>query len=214
MRNLRAFIASWSIDPLEKQTVKRTRIRKEFDLKFRWRILAAFVNCRLKFREMGGMNFHCARIVGIIREEPQKTLSLENPRDLPQKFRPHHSPYVVATLGPRIRKEDVNIIRAQFGQLRNGFQTVAVDDRGIGKPESRDLFSRLVDALPLSLNTKKIRKGEPLRHFNEKSSLVASHVDLERRRAGPLPSSGKKVRRRFGERDQGMRRGLEERHAW
>jgi hypothetical protein len=182
-------------------------------LELRRRILATLVDCRLKLSEIGCLDFNCARIVLVVREQSQHALRFENPRGLSQKFRPHHSPLLVAALWPRIRKEDVDMIGAQFGQLSKGFQTVAVDNHRICKPKSRDLFSRFVDALPLPLDAKKVREGISSRHCGKETSLVTSHIDLKWRRASSPPTLGKQVRRRSGQGDRGMRSGSEEPHV-
>ncbi len=100
-------------------------------MKFRRRIFASVANCALKFSETRGVKFHRTGIVWVVGDKPQDSAALENPRDLAQKFRPHHSPDLVAALGPRIRKENVNIFRARVGQSTNGLQAVTVHNRCI-----------------------------------------------------------------------------------
>ena len=92
----------------------------------RW-IFASVANCSLKVGETRGVKFYRARIILVVGEKPQNSAPLENPQDLAQKFRLHHPPYLVAALRPRIRKENVNIIRARVGQSTKGISAVTVN---------------------------------------------------------------------------------------
>jgi hypothetical protein len=125
----------------------------------------------------------------------------------------HHPPNLVAALRPRVRKENVNIIRARVGQSTKGISAVTVKDRCVFKPKLKHLFSRPFDTLPLPLHTEKVREGIPSRHLDKKTSVMTSHINLKRPGTGSPPIVGKQIRRRFGERCECPLYGLEVRHA-
>jgi hypothetical protein len=125
-------------------------------LKFRLRVFTSVIRCRLKLSDIRSVRFHGTRIVWLVGDEPQDSAALENAHDLAQKLCPHDSPDLVAALRPRIRKENVNIIRARFRQLADGLQALTVHNRCIFKPKLANLFSGLFDTLQPPFHTKKV----------------------------------------------------------
>ena len=159
------------------------------------------------------MKFYRARIVWIIGDKPQKSAALEDSQDLAQKFGSHHPPYLVAALRPRIRKENVNVIRARVRESTKSLPAFTVDNRCIFKSEPEDLFLGTFNTCPLPLDAKKVRGGISSGHFDKKASLMTSDINLKRPGIGSPPTGGKRVRQRFGERSECPLCGLEARHA-